>query len=62
MYIEIEKLYKKYPKLLKNDVTKIQEWLKRQPHLPHLTDLEVVIFLKAANYRIEATKLRIDGK
>lgn len=29
--------YKKFPKLDKSEVIKLQEWYEKQPHLPNIT-------------------------
>lgn len=37
MVADIENEYKKFPELKKEEVLKLMEWCKRQPHLPNLT-------------------------
>lgn len=59
--LPVESLYEKYPKLLKLNVDTILEWLKRQPHLPELTEFEVAVFLQVSDYSIEAAKTRLDS-
>ncbi|KAK9507041.1 hypothetical protein O3M35_008870 [Rhynocoris fuscipes] len=38
----------------------IQEWIKKQPHLPQLNDNQIIMFLKACGYSLEQTKETID--
>lgn len=59
--MNVEQLYGKYPDLKREQVQQIQSWLEKQPHLPKITDLEIVCFLKATNYSTEAAKYRIDN-
>lgn len=36
MVADIENEYKKFPELKKDEVLKLMEWCKLQPHLPNL--------------------------
>ncbi|XP_017781318.1 PREDICTED: alpha-tocopherol transfer protein-like [Nicrophorus vespilloides] len=53
--------YKKNPDLKKEDVESILGWLKMQPHLPSIDELQVILFLNACYYSNEATKRCIDN-
>lgn len=59
--LDSESLYKKYPKINREDVEKIRNWIEKQPHLPKITDLEISWFLFGTNYSIEAAKTRLDN-
>ncbi|KAJ3663842.1 hypothetical protein Zmor_008063 [Zophobas morio] len=59
--IEPEKLYSRDPKLTKQDVEIIKEWLKKQPHLPELHETQILLSLHSCYYQIEATKTAIDN-
>lgn len=42
--IDAETLYKSDPKLRKEDVEALKEWLKKQPHLPEIKGTRQLIF------------------
>ncbi|XP_065093111.1 alpha-tocopherol transfer protein-like [Ochlerotatus camptorhynchus] len=58
---DVEDEYKKFPDLKREDVKKIHEWMDKQPHLPTLSDLEIILFLHSNYHRIESTKTTIDA-
>ncbi|XP_038111601.1 alpha-tocopherol transfer protein-like isoform X2 [Culex quinquefasciatus] len=57
---DVENEYKKFPDLKREDVQKIREWMEKQPHLPKISDLEIILFLHSNYHRIEPTKKTID--
>ncbi|XP_044268971.1 alpha-tocopherol transfer protein-like [Tribolium madens] len=59
--IDPEKLYAKDINIKREDVKIIQEWLKKQPHLPPVEEMQIIISLHSCYYRIEAAKLTIDN-
>ncbi|XP_055622789.1 uncharacterized protein LOC129766292 [Toxorhynchites rutilus septentrionalis] len=58
---DVENEYTKFPELKREDVQKIREWMEKQPHLPKISDLEIVLFLHSNYSRIEPTKQTIDA-
>lgn len=51
---------RKYPAFKQIDIDHLRGWLEKTPHLPKITDYEIFIFLHAANFSVEACKIRID--
>ncbi|KAK2580091.1 hypothetical protein KPH14_012372 [Odynerus spinipes] len=43
-----------------SDIEILREWLKKQPHLPKMTDSELAWFLHSNYYQLEPTKTTID--
>lgn len=35
--LDVEELYKRHPELNREDVKILQDWMKKQPHLPKVT-------------------------
>ncbi|RZC37853.1 CRAL TRIO domain containing protein [Asbolus verrucosus] len=58
---DLDKLYEKDPNLKREDVQTLKEWIKKQPHLPELKEMQLVIFLHSCYYRIEPTKTALDS-
>ncbi|XP_058829856.1 alpha-tocopherol transfer protein-like isoform X2 [Topomyia yanbarensis] len=58
---DVENEYKKFPDLKREDVQKIREWMEKQPHLPKISDLEIILFLHSNYHRVESTKATIDA-
>jgi len=57
----VEDQYAKNKDLKKEDVEKLQDWLKSQPHFPPISELELIIFLHSCYQSNEATKTCIDN-
>ncbi|KAL0839565.1 hypothetical protein ABMA28_016258 [Loxostege sticticalis] len=55
----VEKEYEKVPGL-RRDVEEIRKWLKMQPHLPHITDLDIIFAYNYCEGDKEMTKRVID--
>lgn len=49
------------PELKRSDVQSLQDWLKKQPHLPEITDSEIALFLHSNYYRSEPSKKTIEA-
>ncbi|CAH1367255.1 hypothetical protein MTP99_008507 [Tenebrio molitor] len=60
-FLEAETLYAKDSNLKEEDVQILEEWLKKQPHMPHLKKTQLMIALHSCYYRIEPTKIAIDN-
>lgn len=59
--VSFEEELKKNPKELKEaDIQMLREWCEKQPHLPKISDSELVLFLHSNYYRLEPTKSSID--
>ncbi|XP_043593190.1 uncharacterized protein LOC122572371 [Bombus pyrosoma] len=52
---------KNNPDLKEEDMQMLRDWYKKQPHLPQITDSELVLFLHSNYYRMEPTKTTIDA-
>ncbi|XP_017781335.1 PREDICTED: alpha-tocopherol transfer protein-like [Nicrophorus vespilloides] len=58
--VDVEAMYERVKDLKREDIKILQEWLKMQPHLPEITELQLILFLHSCYYSIEATKKCID--
>ncbi|XP_076181269.1 alpha-tocopherol transfer protein-like [Ptiloglossa arizonensis] len=58
--VTYEEELKKNPDLKEEEIQSLKEWYKKQPHLPKMTDAELVLFFHSNYYRMEPTKLTID--
>ncbi|KAK7871766.1 hypothetical protein R5R35_014033 [Gryllus longicercus] len=56
----LEQSLKASVKLSRCDLEYLKEWLTKQPHLPPLTETELVPFLHSNDYSLEKTKTCID--
>lgn len=52
--------YKKNQNLRKEDIHELQEWLKTQPHLPLISELDLIYFLHSNYYDLDGTKNTIE--
>lgn len=50
----------RYPNFKQEDLNNLREWLEKSPHLPKITDYEIFLFLHAAEFKVEAAKIRLD--
>ncbi|XP_033216954.1 alpha-tocopherol transfer protein-like isoform X2 [Belonocnema kinseyi] len=60
-YVPLEEELKRNPELRKEDIEALREWCEKQPHLPKMTDSELVIFLHSNYYLMEPTKSTIEN-
>lgn len=60
-YASVDLVYKNRKELRKEDVQYVQQWLRKQPHLPPLHELEIIFFLLSCSYSIEMAKTTIDN-
>jgi len=51
---------KRYSQLRVEDIEALQEWIRSQPHLPTIFDVQVAHFLHASYYDVEVAKNTID--
>lgn len=56
----VQEQYRRFPEMDKSDVLKLQEWVQQQPHMPNLSELDVILFFHACKYSIEMTKRTIE--
>ncbi|XP_019543634.3 alpha-tocopherol transfer protein-like [Aedes albopictus] len=55
-YASVEKLYKQFPDLRKQDVKEFGLWVQTQAHLPPVSELEMIQFIQSNEYDMEAAK------
>lgn len=58
--VSFEEELRKNPELKESDIEILREWLKKQPHLPQISNTELALFLHSNYYRLEPTKATID--
>uniref|UniRef100_A0A182SVL2 CRAL-TRIO domain-containing protein n=1 Tax=Anopheles maculatus TaxID=74869 RepID=A0A182SVL2_9DIPT len=60
-FANVEEQYRKYAgELRASDVQKLREWVASQPHLPPVTELELILFLHSNYYDLEAAQRTIE--
>uniref|UniRef100_A0A8W7PK86 CRAL-TRIO domain-containing protein n=1 Tax=Anopheles coluzzii TaxID=1518534 RepID=A0A8W7PK86_ANOCL len=60
-FANVEDQYRRYAgELRATDVQKLGEWVKGQPHLPSVTELELILFLHSNYYDLEAAQRTIE--
>ncbi|XP_053671324.1 alpha-tocopherol transfer protein-like [Anopheles nili] len=61
-FANVEEQYRKYADELRaSDVRKLDEWSRTQPHLPSITELELILFLHSNYYDLEAAQRTIES-
>lgn len=60
-YVSIEEELKRNPELKMSDLQILKEWIDKQPHLPKIEMVYLVMFLHCNYYRMEPTKKTIDN-
>lgn len=59
--VPLDEELKRNPELKKSDIQSLRDWLKKQPHLPEISDSELVLFMHSNYFRLEPTKKTIDA-
>lgn len=59
--VRIEEECKRNPELKLSDLQILKDWMEKQPHLPQIEMLYLIVFLHSNYYRIEPTKKTIDN-
>lgn len=58
--VNVDNEYLKFPEMKREEVLKLVDWVRHQPHLPNLDEAVVILFYHACNYSTEQTKSTID--
>lgn len=58
--ISVDEVYQKVKNLKREDVQSLKEWINKQPHLPKVTEIQLILFLHSTNNSIESAKNVID--
>lgn len=58
--VTYEEELKKNSELKEEEIQVLRDWLKKQPHLPKISDAELALFYHSNYYRMEPTKATID--
>ncbi|XP_026473070.1 alpha-tocopherol transfer protein-like [Ctenocephalides felis] len=56
----IEEEFEKNPELKNEDLKELREWLSKQRYLPNVTDLELILFLHAKQFDVQAAKVMLN--
>lgn len=59
-FAKVEDEYNRNKDLHVDDVKSLQGWVRKQPHLPPVSDLQLAIFLHSCNWSMEQTKATIE--
>ncbi|XP_014473999.1 PREDICTED: alpha-tocopherol transfer protein-like isoform X2 [Dinoponera quadriceps] len=60
-YVSMEEEFKRNPELKMSDLQMLKDWMDKQPHLPDIPILYLIIFLHSNYYHIEPTKSTIEN-
>ncbi|XP_077290372.1 alpha-tocopherol transfer protein-like [Arctopsyche grandis] len=58
--VTVEEEFKKNSQLSKDSLDSMRDWIEKQPHLPKLSDLDIVFFLHSCFYSMEKAKYTIE--